>query len=96
MESQAEFDQEILALVKLIIDSVNVRGIEMLLLSETEKLSGSISKLKALFSQYKLTDYEDKIKFLRNLQELRSSSVAHKKGENYNKISKIFQIGEKL
>lgn len=94
LESQAEFDQEILALVKLIIDSVNVRGVEMLLSSETEKLSGSISKLKALFSQYELIDYEDKIKFLRNLQELRSSSVAHKKGENYNKIAKTFQIGE--
>ncbi|WP_127166404.1 hypothetical protein [Veillonella sp. CHU732] len=94
LESQAEFDQQILALVKLIIDSVNERGVELLLSSETEKLSGSISKLKALFSQYKLTDYEDKIKFLRNLQELRSSSAAHKKGKNYNKIAKIFQIGE--
>ena len=94
LESQAEFDQQILALVKLIIDSVNERGVELLLSSETEKLSGSISKLKALFNQYELIDYEDIIKFLRNLQELRSSSVAHKKGKNYDKIAKTFQIGE--
>ncbi len=30
----------------------------------------------------------------RNLQGLRSSSVAHKKGKNYDKIAKTFQIGE--
>lgn len=94
LESQAEFDQQILALVKLIIDSLNEKGIEMLLSSETKKLSGSISKLKELFSQYGLTDYEDVINFLKNLQGLRSSSVAHKKGKNYDKFVKTFQIGE--
>lgn len=73
---------------------MNEKGIEMLLSSETEKLSGSISKLKELFSQYGLTDYKDVINFLKNLQGLRSSSVAHKKGKNYDKIVKTFQIGE--
>ena len=66
----------------------------MLLSSETEKLSGSILKLKELFSQHGFTDYEDVINFLKNLQGLRSSSVAHKKGRNYDKIVKAFQIGE--
>ena len=94
LESQAEFDQQILALVKLIVDSLNEKGIEMLLSSETEKLSGSISKLKELFSQHGLTDYEDVINVLKDLQGLRSSSVAHKKGKNYDKIVKAFQIGE--
>ena len=94
LDSQAEFDQQILALVKLIIDSLNEKGIEMLLSSETKNLSGSISKLEELFRQYGLRDYEDVINFLRNLQGLRSSSVAHKKGKNYDKIAKTFQIGE--
>ena len=94
LESQAEFDQQILALVKLIIDSLNEKGIEKLLSTETEKLSGSILKLEELFSQHGFADYEDVINFLKNLQGLRSSSVAHRKGRQYDKIVKAFQLGE--
>ena len=35
------------------------------------------------------------IEFLRNLQRLRSTGIAHLKGKNYDKIRKEFGIGEK-
>ena len=39
-----------------------------------------------------LIDFEKHIKFLRNLQELRSSGTGHRKGENYFKICNVFGI----
>ena len=94
LNSQPEFDQQVLSLVKVMLDSLNERQIEVNLLPSGEKINGSISKLEKLFIERGLTDYADIVKFLRNIQELRSSSVAHKKGRNYDKISKVFGIGE--
>ena len=39
-----------------------------------------------------LSDYQEHIKFLRNLQELRSSGTGHRKGKSYQKISKVFDV----
>lgn len=39
-----------------------------------------------------LQGFESHIKFLRNLQELRSSGTGHRKGKGYQKISKVFDI----
>ena len=47
-----------------------------------------------MFKKGKLSEYEEIVKFLRNLQGLRSASVAHKKGSNYEKFSRTFQLGE--
>ncbi|MPM78403.1 hypothetical protein SDC9_125414 [bioreactor metagenome] len=57
-----------------------------------EKLTGSISKLATWFMEKGLCDYQEHIKFLRNLQELRSSGTGHRKGKSYQKISKVFDI----
>lgn len=57
-----------------------------------EKLVGSIAKLEVWFQEKQLTGYQDHIKFLRNLQELRSSGTGHRKGKSYQKISKVFDI----
>ena len=35
------------------------------------------------------------IEFFRNLQALRSTGVAHRKGGNYEKVKKFFSIGNK-
>ena len=40
---------------------------------------------------FKRNNLQD-IKFLRNLQELRSSGTGHRKGKSYQKISKVFDI----
>ena len=52
-----------------------------------------IRQLKATGIQEKhLSDYQEHIKFLRNLQELRSSGTGHRKGKSYQKISKVFDV----
>lgn len=54
-----------------------------------------ISKLKKWFEKLQLSNYEPHIKFLRNLQEPRSSGTGHRKEKNYEKISKVFKFDEK-
>ena len=93
LDSQEEFDNQIRSLVKLIIDSLNEKEIDRSI-SPGGKINGSISKLEELFKKGKLSEYEEIVKFLRNLQGLRSASVAHKKGSNYEKFSRTFQLGE--
>jgi len=46
-----------------------------------------ITKLEKYFVARGLTSYEPHIEFLRLLQKLRSSSSAHRKGENYQQIA---------
>lgn len=94
LNSQPEFDQQILALVKVMLDSLNEKQIEAKLPPSKEKTVGSISKLEKLFKVQGLSEYTDIVKFLRNVQELRSTSVAHKKGRGYDRIAKVFSIGE--
>lgn len=94
LNSQPEFDQQVLALVKVMLDSLNEKQIESKLPPSEQKVVGSISKLEKMFEAKKLNDYSDIVKFLRNLQELRSTSAAHKKGKSYDKIAKVFSIGE--
>ena len=74
------------------LDSLNEKEIVAQLTGTYEKLVGSISKLEAWFQEKQLTDYQDHIKFLRNLQELRSSGTGHRKGKGYQKISKVFDV----
>lgn len=82
----------VLSLVKVLLDSLNEKEIVSHLTGTYEKLVGSIAKLEVWFQEKQLTGYQDHIKFLRNLQELRSSGTGHRKGKSYQKISKVFDI----
>lgn len=93
-DNQEEFDHQVLSLVKTIIDSINEKEIVKLLL-DGSNLKGGISKLERWFTELKIPDFELQIKFLRNLQELRSAGTGHRKGKNYEKISKAFGINGK-
>ena len=90
--SIVEMDMLILSLVKVLLDSLNEKNIIKQLTGTYEKLVGSISKLEAWFQEKQLPDFQDHIKFLRNLQELRSSGTGHRKGKSYQKISKVFDV----
>ena len=90
--SIVEMDMLVLSLVKVILDSLNEKKIVAQLTGTYEKLTGSISKLEAWFQEKHLSDYQEHIKFLRDLQELRSSGTGHRKGKGYQKISKVFDI----
>jgi hypothetical protein len=58
-----------------------------------EGLKG-IDKLEA-FLQSKFVNIPPMIEYLRNLQELRSTGVAHLKGRKYSRIKETFEIDKK-
>lgn len=89
---QSEFDQQVLSLVKVLIDSLNEA--ELAKKITPKKGDRGINKLKAFF-ELNGTDFSEEIQFLRNLQELRSAGAAHLKGSNYEKCKIIFLIGNK-
>lgn len=93
--SIAEMDMLVLSLVKILIDSLNEKNISKQLTGSYEKLVGSIAKIEAMFSEKSISDYDKHIKFLRNLQELRSSGTGHRKGKGYQKITKVFDVKKK-
>ena len=90
-ESQKEFDEQILSLTKILIDSLNERKITQNLEVKLEPNTKGISKFEA-FLESKQFDFPDLIKFLRDLQELRSTGSAHRKSSNYSKVREKFGI----
>lgn len=92
-ESQEEFDHQVLSLVKTIIDSLNEKAIcEQI--KDKSNLQGSISKLERWFSELSISEFEPHIKFLRNLQKLRSTGTGHRKGKDYEKIKNEFGLSD--
>lgn len=92
---QAEFDSQVLALTKLIIDSLNEEEIEKQIIAEIanlDKKPQGITKLEYFLKKENVSEYYAVIEFFRNIQNLRSSGVGHRKGKNYTKISKVFEI----
>ncbi|MFA7419672.1 MAG: hypothetical protein WCZ90_08290 [Melioribacteraceae bacterium] len=90
---QRDFDEQILSLTKILIDSINEKKLNMLLKGSIScEVDGSINKLEQVLVSIGVEDYENHIAFLRKLQNLRSSSTAHRKGGNYQKIAKEFGI----
>lgn len=91
---QSEFDSQVLALTKIMIDSLNEKDI-VKKIANIDKNSKGITKFETFLQVNDVSNYEVVIKFFRNLQDLRSSGVGHRKGDNYKKISKIFGINDK-
>jgi hypothetical protein len=88
-EEQLDFDEIILALTKILIDSINEKQLKKIITSDAQpNINGSINLLEQAFIVLKVKDYKRYVTFLRNLQELRSSGTAHRKGKKYNKIIK--------
>lgn len=92
--SIVEMDMLTLSLVKVLLDSLNEKNILKQLTGTNEKLKGSISRLEMWLKEKNLESYEEHIKFLRNLQELRSSGTGHRKGKSYAKIAKVFDVSK--
>lgn len=91
---QAEFDGQVLSLTKIIIDSLNEEQLAAAV-GGADPESKGISKLEKFLVQAAVPSYQDHVKFLRNLQSLRSAGVGHRKGRNYEKVAKEFGLGEK-
>ncbi len=93
-DEQRDFDELVLSLAKILIDSLHVKRLNSLL-SEEQKEGvgeGSIALLEAVLASRNVEGAAGHIAFLRNLQSLRSSSSAHRKGSRYKKIAKQFDI----
>ncbi|MFZ5812067.1 MAG: hypothetical protein ACOY4F_08505 [Thermodesulfobacteriota bacterium] len=85
---QRNFDELILSLAKILVDSINISKIREINISDTEnKSDGSINILERFIIDHNIPDTNNCICFLRKLQNIRSSSSAHRKGSNYRKIS---------
>jgi len=92
-DDQAELDAQVLSLTKILIDSLNEAQLVAAcgLGGADEK---GISKLARFLEQRPIPQQADHIAFLRDLQELRSSGVAHRKGSKYDRVSARFRIGQ--
>lgn len=91
-DDQAEFDAQVLNLTKVLVDSLNEAKLEQ----EIESAGGlrGISRLERFLEKYTIPDQQQHIGFLRDLQALRSSGVAHRKGTKYDHVKIRFKIGE--
>ena len=93
-DEQRDFDELVLSLAKILIDSLHVKRLNSLL-SEEQKEGvgeGSIALLEAVLASRNIEGASEHIAFLRQLQSLRSSSSAHRKGSKYRKVAKQFGI----
>ncbi|BBA33264.1 uncharacterized protein sS8_1304 [Methylocaldum marinum] len=94
-DEQRDFDELVLGLTKLLIDSLNEKELNKLIPeADGPNLKGSISRLEAALQASNEEGYESQIAFLRKLQNLRSSSSAHRKGTNYRKIANDFGVDD--
>lgn len=89
-----EFDMLVLSLVKTLIDSLNEKNMVKVLTGSYTELKGSITRIETWFKEKNVPNYEEHIKFLRNLQELRSCGTGHRKGKGYKKITSALGISE--
>ncbi len=87
-DEQKTFDELTLALTKVLIDSLNEKRLNKLIAKDKrEEIKGSILRLQVALESCGCRDAESHISFLRQLQNLRSSSVAHRKSKNYRKVA---------
>jgi hypothetical protein len=92
-EEQSDFDELILALTKILVDSLNEKKLKSFIPKEERgEIKGSVSRLEHALQTCRIDDYEEHIQYLRNLQNLRSAGTAHRKGSNYKKIAEEMGI----
>ena len=92
-DEQRDFDALVLSLTKILIDSLNEKRLNTLIPDNHKvELKGSIARLEAALNSCNAEGAADCVSFLRKLQNLRSSSAAHRKGRSYRKIAKDFGV----
>ena len=94
-DEQRDFDEMVLSLTKVLIDSLNVVYLKkMIPFDKREKFKDkkSVTLLEDALNLNDIGGATGHIDFLRKLQNLRSSGSAHRKGSNYDKIARHFDI----
>ena len=90
-DSQNEFDEQVICLTKLLVDSLNERELEARVDTLDKGVKG-IGKLSAFLEETACPDRPAIVGFLRDLQRLRSAGSAHRKGVGYAKIASEFGL----
>ena len=85
--NQSEFDRQVLSLAKILVDSLNEKELTRQLPAGPDDEKG-IAKLERFLTHAGVTGFEQHIKFLRDLQSLRSTGSAHRKGSGYTRSMK--------
>lgn len=92
-DEQRDFDELVLGLTKILIDSLNEDELKSLLdKHQIPEVKGSIARLEAVLAAYNIENAAKHVDYLRKLQSLRSSGAAHRKGRNYKKIAAEFGV----
>ena len=91
-DNLAEFDDQVLALAKLLVDSLNEKQLAAELSGGSKPNEKGIAKLERWLQGRNAIGFEQHIRFLRKLQALRAGS-AHRKGDEYKKAADYFEIG---
>jgi hypothetical protein len=92
-DEQRDFDELVLSLTKILIDSLNEKHLNNLISAEQRiDLKGSIARFESALSACGIEGAAEHVSFMRNLQHMRSSSAAHRKGGNYRKIANKFGV----
>jgi hypothetical protein len=92
-ETQIEFDGQVLALAKVLVDSLNEEALSKAGITLTQDMKG-ISKLAAFLELQQFAYRTEVVQFLRDLYSLRSSGSGHRKGSGYQKAAIKFGIPE--
>jgi hypothetical protein len=88
-DEQKEFDEVVGAVVKTVVDSIDVQNIRKLIPQEYKRsleqdsLTSGISVLQHFLASHGVTDADVHIKILRNLQTYRSKATAHRRGSDW-------------
>ncbi len=83
--SQVELDEQIGYLTKLLVDSLNEKELAAHADDTLEHGAKGIKKLDGFLMKTQFPDRRGVIQLLRDLQELRSTGSAHRKGSGYDK-----------
>ena len=92
--SSAEFEDQVLSLTKLLVDSLNDKELAREL-GGALKDEKSIAKLERFLSAKAYPQVRRDIDFLRLLQDARSGTAAHRKGDAYKKLSQRLGLTSK-
>ena len=91
-DEQRDFDGLVLDLATILVDSLNVVRLKSLLPQSQE--TRGIYLMDALLKNCGADDAREHIAFLHNLQALRSSGSAHRKGGRYASVARRFGVGD--
>ena len=83
--AQSEFDEQVGNLTKLLVDSLNERELAARA-GVLENGAKGIQKLSGFLENTGFPDRQALLQFLRNLQNLRSTGSAHRKGSAYKRV----------